>query len=85
MRLRSDGASRAERDVAAVLRGVRAEGLSLWPTPIWLWNNDAGGGYNTHNWQTVIVRGWMEELGVKHHFANKDGTQVIDLPYPFEY
>ena len=56
----------------------------FWPTPIWLWNNDAGGGYNTHNWQTVIVRGWMEELGVKHHFANKDGTQVIDLPYPFE-
>ena len=56
----------------------------LWATPIWLWNNDAGGGYNTHNWQTVIVRGWMEELGVKHHFANKDGTQVIELPYPFE-
>ena len=56
----------------------------LWPTPIWLWNNDAGKGYNTHFWNTVIVRRWMEEMGVKHHFANKDGTQVITLPYCLE-
>lgn len=56
----------------------------LWATPIWLWNNDAGKGYNTHMWQTVIVRGWMEELGVKHHFANKDGTLVITLPYALD-
>ncbi len=56
----------------------------LWPTPLWLWNNDAGGGYNTHSWQTVIVRGWMEELGVKHHFCTKDGTVVITLPYDFD-
>lgn len=56
----------------------------LWATPQWLWDNNAGKGYNTHNWQTVIVRGWMEELGVKHHFANKDGTTVIPLPYPLD-
>ncbi len=55
----------------------------LWATPQWLWDNDAGKGYNTHSWKTVTVRGWMEELGVKHHFVNKDGTQVITLPYDF--
>lgn len=56
----------------------------LWCTPDWLWNNDAGQGYNTHFWKTIIVRGWMEELGVKHHFVNKDGDHVIPLPYPLD-
>lgn len=55
--------------------------VCLWCTPLWLWNNDAGNGYNTHSWQTVTVRQWMEEMGVKHHFVSKDGTHVITLPY----
>ena len=53
--------------------------VCLWCTPTWLWNNDAGKGYNTAGWKTVIVRGWMEELGVKEHYIMKDGTQVIEL------
>ena len=56
----------------------------LWATPLWLWENNAGKGFDTHIWKTVEVRGWIEEMGVKHHFINKDGTQVIELPYPFE-
>lgn len=55
----------------------------LWCTPLWLWNNDAGNGYNTHSWQTIIVRGWMEEMGVRHHFVSKDGIHIIELPYQF--
>ena len=55
----------------------------LWNTPVWLWNNDAGGGYDTHVWQTVVVRGWMEELGVRHHFITKDQTWEIDFPFAF--
>lgn len=51
--------------------------VCLWCTPLWLWNNDAGGGYNTHNWKTIVVRGWMEELGVKEHYVIKDGDQCI--------
>ena len=39
-------------------------------------NNDAGNGYNTHFWQTIVVRGWMEELGVKQNLVSKDGIQV---------
>ena len=46
----------------------------LWDTPLWLWNNDAGKGYDTHIWQTVIVRGWMDELGVKTHYVTKENT-----------
>ena len=56
----------------------------LWCTPQWLWDNDAGKGYNTHIWQTVTVRGWMDELGVKYHFVTKDGSHQIALPMVFE-
>lgn len=56
----------------------------LWNTPAWLWNNDAGEGYNTGPWGTIEVRGWMDELGVKKHFVSKDGDQVITLPYCLE-
>ena len=51
----------------------------FWDTPLWLWNNDAGAGYNTHIWKTVEVRHWMDELGVKTHYATKDGTNRVEL------
>lgn len=57
--------------------------MCLWTTPKWLWDNDAGGGYNTHTFKTVITRGWMEELGVKHHVKEYEGTAKIDLPFDF--
>ncbi len=56
----------------------------LWPTPLWLWENDFGEGYNTHTFKTIETRGWMNELGVKHHIVSKDGTQVIALPVDFD-
>ena len=51
----------------------------LWCTPGWLWNNDVGEGFNTHIWQTVTVRGWMDSLGVKNNYVTKDGLQVVSL------
>lgn len=56
---------------------------ALWCAPAWLWDNDAGGGFDTHVFRTVTTRKWMKELGVKCHFVAKDGTQVIELPYRF--
>ena len=53
--------------------------VCLWCTPGWLWNNDVGGGFNTHIWQTVTVREWMESLGVKDNYVTKDGLQVVSL------
>ena len=49
----------------------------LWASPDWLYNNDAGDGFNTGPWETVITRGWMEKLGVKEHYVQKDGTVKI--------
>ena len=51
----------------------------FWNTPKWLWDNDAGLGYNTHGWKTVEVQGWMADLGVKEHYVTMNGNQVIDL------
>ena len=51
----------------------------LWCTPQWLWDNDDGKGYNKNVFQTIIVRGWMEEIGVKEHYCIKDGDQVIEF------
>ena len=51
----------------------------LWCTPKWLWENDAGLGYNTHVWRTVEVRGWMADLGVKEHYVVMDGDQTVEL------
>ena len=51
----------------------------IWPTPEWLWNNDNGKGFDTHYWQTVRVREWMEALGVTEHIVEKDGTQKIEI------
>ncbi len=55
----------------------------LWPTPLWLWNNDAGLGYNTHVFKTVEVRGWIEKLGVKKNYATFEGTTVLTFPREF--
>jgi hypothetical protein len=49
----------------------------LWDTPDWLWENDAGKGFNTHVFKTVEVRAWMDELGVKEHYCTKDGVNAI--------
>lgn len=51
----------------------------LWCTPKWLWDNDAGLGYDTHTWRTVVTRGWMSDIGVKWHYISKDGTHEVPL------
>lgn len=51
----------------------------IWPSPQWLWDNDAGDGFDTGPWATVRTREWMDELGVKTHIIEKDGTQKIDF------
>lgn len=49
----------------------------LWPTPKWLWDNDAGKGYNTGEWETIIVRNLMNELGIKKHFISWQGLCIV--------
>ena len=47
--------------------------VCLWPTPSWVWDNVNG------NLQTLEVRGWIDELGVKENYVAKDGSHVLYL------
>lgn len=42
----------------------------LWPTPTWVYNNDAGKGFDTHILQTIQTRKWMEELGIEEQYVS---------------
>jgi hypothetical protein len=51
----------------------------LWPTPMWVWNNDTGKGFDTANLQTVRTREWMDKIGIKeHHVSVRDGLWRLD-------
>lgn len=69
------GQDGVERDV---YEAVRAR-CCLWCTPTWLWDNMGAEGYDSGNYKTVIVRGWMSEIGVRKHYVNKDGPFAIEL------
>ena len=49
--------------------------VCLWCTPSWLWTNNNGTG----PFKTLIVRKWMEDLGVKEHYVIKDGDCTVLL------
>lgn len=51
----------------------------LWPTPEWLWNNDQGKGKGTGPWQTLEVRGWMENLKVEKNYVAANGIQRVEI------
>ena len=53
--------------------------ICLWPTPDWLWNNDAGEGINTGPWKTFETRNWIEQLNVKKNYIAKDGDITIKI------
>ena len=79
--LKSDFVQMAHHGQAGVEKDVYqaiAPTACLWPTPAWLYNNTNG------TYKTLEVRAWMEELGVKYHFIDKDGLQTIKFPYVFE-
>ena len=51
----------------------------LWPTPLWLWNNDSGSGENSGNWKTKETISYIENLNVKKNFVAKDGNKTIKI------
>ncbi len=50
----------------------------LWPTPAWLWHNDSGKGIGSGSWQTLVVRGWMNEMNVEDHYLSAHGVVRIE-------
>ncbi len=53
----------------------------LWCTPDWLWTNDGGKGYGTGSHATFTTRCFLYDLGVRHHYVQKDGIWEIPLPW----
>lgn len=53
--------------------------ICLWPTPEWLWNNNAGEGFNTGPWKTLETRDWIKNLKVEQNFIAKDGDISINI------
>ena len=51
----------------------------LWPTPVWVWDNNQGKGFNTGILKTVEVREWMNKIGIKeHHVTCLEGLWQLD-------
>jgi len=50
----------------------------LWPTPLWLWNNDRGEGFDTDHFETIETRNLMDELGIKEHYVSWEGLVRIE-------
>lgn len=50
----------------------------LWPTPSWVYNNDAGGGFNTHTLTTMETRQTMDALHITEHYHSFEGLTRID-------
>lgn len=81
--LKSDYCQMAHHGQDAVTRDVYEAikpDYCLWCTPTWLWDNIGEGGYDTGIYQTVIVRGWMSEIGgIKKHYIMHEGPFIIEL------
>ena len=57
----------------------------LWPTPQWLWDNNAGTGYDTGSWDTIELYEYLRDVcGVTKHYVAKDGVQKLVFPMNFE-
>ncbi len=50
----------------------------LWPTPLWVWNNDVGEGYDTAWMQTPLTRALMDALGIGEHYCAWQGLAKIE-------
>lgn len=51
----------------------------LWCTPTWLWDNLGPDGYDSGVFHTIVVRGWMSEMGVRRHYMNTYEDSCIEL------
>ena len=50
----------------------------LWPTPLWVWNNDVGEGFDTAYMKTIETRRWMDEIGITEHYISWQGIVKIE-------
>lgn len=71
-------AHHGQRGVGKPVYEIIRPSACLWPTPRWLWENDAGRGKGSGPWRTLEVRAWMDELSIKRHYVSAEGLFRID-------
>lgn len=59
----------------AFYQECKAMKIALYCAPVWLWNNDNGGGVDSGSWNTLRVRTWLREMGVGVSYY-LDGTDL---------
>ena len=72
-------AHHGQQGVEKPVYDVISPDFCLWNTPTWLWDNMGDNGYDTGKYKTVIVRGWMSEIGIKKHYVNMNGPFEIEI------
>ena len=50
--------------------------ICLYPTPLWLWNNNNGGGKNSSTWTIFQTREWMRERNVKKSYTSIENKTI---------
>ena len=50
--------------------------VCLYPTPLWLWDNNNGGGKNSSTWTIFQTREWMRERNVKKSFTSIENKTI---------
>lgn len=50
----------------------------LWPTPLWVWDNNIGKGYNTAWMKTPETRALMDSLRITEHYCAWKGLMKIE-------
>ena len=70
-------------NIRAVSREVYEEispRIALWPTPRWLWDNhDSLDETILGQWYSHILKGWLDEIGVRRHIFGFKGLARIEL------
>ena len=65
-----------QKGVSKKFYDATAVEVCLYPTPLWLWNNDRGGGKNSSFWTTLYTREWMRERNVKKSYTSIQNKTV---------
>ncbi len=75
-----NGASRPAGMRRAFYKSIRFRAC-LWPTPLWVWNNDVGRRFDTAYMKTIETRRWMDEIGITEHYISWQGIVKIEWEF----
>ena len=65
-----------QKGVSKKFYDATAVQVCLYSTPLWLWNNNNGGGKNSCTWTTLHTREWMRERNVKRSYTSIENKTI---------